>query len=607
MNLKMDKKSKQGVFRLIELAGEKKGLLIWATLFSSLSVLLSLLPYLSVYYVLVYLLENAASVTSDLNKAQLIRYAFMGLGGLVLGLALMYIGGMCSHVAAFRILYGIRMRLTEHIAKLPLGYFNRNSAGRIKKVVEHDVEKIEKFIAHQLPDLINAAVMLIVIAIAMLSLNLWMAVAAVGPVIIGMIAQYRMLSGTKGQENLRLYFDALENINTSAIQYVRGMSSIKVFGQTVRSFRKFYRDMEDYRDFSLKYTDRFQHGYVTYRVILLSLASFVFPIGVLLLSEEPNNIALSAVLIFFLVLSPGAAVPMFRLSSLASTLGMITESTRRVDEMLSELPISESENPKLPCDHNIVFNKVGFSYDTGVERIQALSGVSFKAKQNEITALVGPSGSGKSTIAQLIPRFWDVEEGTILIGSVNVKEIETKKLMDVVSFVFQDNFLFFDTIYANIAIGNPKASKEEVYAAAEAAQCKEFIDRLPYGYDTRIGEGGIYLSGGEEQRLSVARALLKNAPILVLDEATAFADPENEYKMQIAMQELIRGKTVIMIAHRLSTIRHAHNIVVMNKGSVEESGSHNDLLRTGGLYSRLWEAYTNASEWRIEMKKEIMP
>lgn len=597
-------KSKQGLFRLIELAGEKKGLLIWAALFSSLSVLLSLLPYVSVYYVLSGLLRQAA-VAAPPDGAQLIRYAMLGLGGLVLGLLAMYIGGMCSHIAAFRILYGIRMRLAEHIAQLPLGYFSRNSAGKIKKVVERDVEKIEKFIAHQLPDLINSAVMLVVIAVSMFALNPWMALAGLLPMIIGLFAQYRMMSGSQGQENLRAYFDAMENINTSSIQYVRGMPSIKVFGQTVRSFRKFYSDMENYRDFSLNYTDRFQHGYVTYRVLLLSLASFVFPIGVLLLSQEPQNIALAAVLIFFLVLSPGAAVPMFRLSSLASTLGVISEAARRVDEMLDEPTIPEVEKPKRPVTHSLAFRQVGFSYDSGSTRVQALQHVEFVAREGEVTALVGPSGSGKSTIAQLIPRFWDVDEGSISIGGVDVREMELKTLMDTVSFVFQDNFLFFDTVYANIAAGNPSASREAVYAAAEAAQCKEFIDRMPNGYETRIGEGGVYLSGGEEQRLSVARALLKNAPILVLDEATAYADPENEYKMQLALRELIRGKTVIMIAHRLSTIRHAQNIVVMNGGSVEETGQHEELLRVRGLYSRLWQAYSDSSGWQIETKERI--
>ncbi|WP_019424596.1 ATP-binding cassette domain-containing protein [Paenibacillus sp. OSY-SE] len=302
--------------------------------------------------------------------------------------------------------------------------------------------------------------------------------------LIGFICQYSMMAGNKAKAGMKEYFDALENINTSSIQYVRGMPSIKIFGQTVRSFRKFYDDMLRYRDFSVKYTDHFQNGYVSFKVVILSLATFVLPVGLLLISRDPNNMAFAAILIFFLVLAPGISTPIFKLSSFASTLSVIVEGVKRMDEIGKE----KTGNP--PSSHDIGFSEVSFSYG-GEGGIEVLKGINFTAPQGEITALVGPSGSGKSTIAQLIPRFWDVQKGSIAIGGVDIRDMRTNELMDTMSFVFQDTFLFSDTLYNIILAGRPTATKEEVYAAARAAQCHEFIERLPKAYDTLIGEGGV--------------------------------------------------------------------------------------------------------------------
>ncbi|MED1722012.1 ABC transporter ATP-binding protein [Brevibacillus parabrevis] len=598
----MKRKPKKGLTRLLELAGEKKTLMVCSAVLSTVSVFLLLVPYLSIYCVLAELLRHADDIAA-VDAAYVITWAVWGVVGLLLGYLFMYVGGMCSHIAAFRILYGIRVKLADHIGSLPLGYFNKNATGKIKKVVELDVERIELFIAHQLPDLINTAVMLVVIIVAMFSLDVWLALACIVPMVLGFAAQFSMMAGKKAKVGLKEYFDALESISTSSVQYVRGMPAIKVFGQTVHSFRKFYQDMLHYRDFSLRYTDNFERGYVSFKVILLSLATFFFPVGVYFLSKNPDHVAFAATLMLFLVLAPGISTPIFKLNSFASAMTTIAEGVNRIDDMLKEQPIPEPDNGHKPTGYDIAFQHVSFSYNEQGGN-EVLRDISFVAQQGKITALVGPSGSGKSTIAQLIPRFWDVQKGTISVGGVDIRAMKTGELMDAMSFVFQDTFLFSDTLYNNILAGRPSAAREDVYRAAKAAQCHTFIERLPKGYDTLIGEGGVHLSGGEAQRVSVARAILKNAPILILDEATAYADPENEYEMQLALGELIKGKTVLIIAHRLTTICEADQIIVLRDGTIEERGTHRELLARGGLYKNMWVAYTSSTDWTVDLRQE---
>lgn len=576
--------------------------MIWSGILSTVSVFLLLVPYLSIYYVMAELLGHASDI-SAVDASYIAWWALWGAGGLVLGYLFMYVGGMLSHIAAFRILYGIRVRLSDHIGTLPLGYFTKNATGKIKKIVELDVERIELFIAHQLPDLINTAVMIVVITVAMFSLDSALAVACLIPILIGFGAQYSMMAGKKAKAGLKEYFDALENINTSSIQYVRGMPSIKIFGQTVHSFRRFYADMLHYREFSLKYTDQFEKGYVSFKVILLSLATFFLPVGLFFLNDDPDDVAFATTLLFFLVLAPGISTPIFKLNSFASTLTVIVEGVNRIDGIFKETAIEEPTSGASPSTYDIEFHDVSFSYG-GEGGVEVLKGISFGAEQGKITALVGPSGSGKSTIAQLIPRFWDVQKGRITIGGVDIRQMRTNELMDTLSFVFQDTFLFSDTLYNNILAGRPTATKDEVHRAARAAQCHAFIERLPNGYDTLIGEGGVYLSGGEEQRVSVARAILKNAPILILDEATAYADPENEYHMQLALGELIKSKTVLIIAHRLTTICDAEQILVMKEGRIDGKGTHRELLSHCDLYKAMWAAYTSSTSWRVEHLRE---
>ena len=563
-------KKKKGLPRLFEIAGEKKGLLILAGVLSALSACCMLIPYLAVYQVLNNLLENAGEI-NNVDKEYLTDWGWIAFAGLIGGLLLLYGALMSSHMAAFRILYGLRVRLSEHIGRLPLGYLNNRSTGAIKKALEQNVEKIELFIAHTIPDLVNAAATVAVMFVLFFSLNGWMAAACLLAIVISILVQFSLMFGRKSKDFFRQYFDTSEQMSASAVQYVRGMPVVKIFGQTVASFRQFSQSIYAFKKYALHVCDTYQPGMVWFTVLLNSIVTFILPVGLLLLSREPGNVVLAGVYLFFIILGPGVAAPFHKL----------TQS---------------------PHKHDIRFEHVSFSYENTKEttRTEALKDISFTAHAGEITALVGPSGSGKSTIANLIPRFWDVTQGAIKIGGINIREIATGQLMDRVSFVFQDSFLFFDTLYENIRVGKPDATEEEVHAAARAAQCDEFIGRLPQGYQTLIGEGGVYLSGGEEQRVSVARAILKNSPILVLDEATAFADPENEYKMQLALQELIKDKTVIIIAHRLSSIISANQIIVLKEGEIVQKGVHAELSRKEGVYKKMWDAYTDAFQWTLK-------
>ena len=596
----MEKKQKKGVARLFEIAGERKGLLILAGILSAGSACCMLVPYLSVYQVANELLQNAGNI-SQADSGHMIRWGWIAFAGLTGGLLLLYASLMASHVAAFRILYGLRIKLAEHIGRLPLGYLNGTSTGAIKKTMEQNIEKIETFIAHTIPDLVNVLATVVIMFTLFFTLNGWIAAVCLLAIALGIGLQCTMMFGKAGQEFMQTYFDTQEKMSASAVQYVRGMPVVKIFGQSIRSFRQFNKEIEAYKTYALKVCDTYQPGMVVFMVLLNSIVTFILPVGLLILSGQPQNIAFAAVYLFFIILGPGVATPIYKLTFLGSSTKEIDEGVTRLDRIFSEKTMPESLNPQKPHGYDITFTDVSFAYENKTEatRTDALHHINFTARAGEITALVGPSGSGKSTIANLIPRFWDVEQGEIKIGGTNVKNIATEQLMDLVSFVFQDSFLFFDTIYENIRVGNPHATREQVIAAAQAAQCDEFIQHLPKQYDTIIGEEGVYLSGGEEQRISVARAILKNSPILVLDEATAFADPENEYKMQLAIQKLIRDKTVIIIAHRLSSILSANRIVVLKEGCVVQQGTHEELCQQEGVYKKMWDAYTDASQWTL--------
>ena len=595
------KKKKQGLSRLMEIAGQKKGLLFVAGLLSAGSAVCMLMPYWAVYEILRELLANGGNPQTA-DGAGMIRWGWTAFIGLMGGLVLLYAALMASHVAAFRILYGLRVRLSEHIGRLPLGYLTNTSTGAIKKTMEQNIEKIETFIAHTIPDLVNVVATVVVMFLLFFTLDGWMALVCLVVILASLFLQFSNFMGKKAREFTHTYFDAQERMSASAVQYVRGMPVVKIFGQSVRSFRRFNAEIEAYKTFALKCCDTYQNGMIAFAVLLNSMVTFLLPAGILLMQGNEESLAAATAWLFFIVMGPGVASPVYKLMFLGGSTREIDEGVQRIDHILEYKPVSEPDHPQTPVNYDIEFRHVTFAYENTEQqtRTEALHEVSFTAPQGQITALVGPSGSGKSTVANLIPRFWDVTQGEIRIGGISIRDIGTEKLMELVSFVFQDTFLFYDTLYENIAVGSPHATRQQVEAAAHAAQCHDFITRLPQGYDTRIGDRGVYLSGGEAQRVCVARAILKNAPILVLDEATAFADAENEHKMQQALQSLIRGKTVIVIAHRLSSIISADQIVVLKEGRVVQCGQHETLATTEGTYKKMWDAYTSAHQWKLE-------
>ena len=482
-------KKKKGLSRLFEIAGQRKGLLILAGLLSAGSAVCMLVPYWAVYEILKELLSNGSNL-SALDGTDMMRWGWIAFGGLVGGLILLYAALMSSHVAAFRILYGLRVRLSEHIGKLPLGYLNNTSTGAIKKTMDQNIEKIEGFIAHTIPDLVNVMATVVVMLVIFFSLDVWLTVVCLAVVVLSLFLQFSNFMGKRAREFMGIYYDAQEKMSASAVQYVRGMPVVKIFGQSVRSFRQFNAEIQAYKTFALKCCDTYQNGMIAFTVLLNSMVTFILPMGILLMQASPQSLSLAVVWLFFIIMGPGMASPVYKLTFLGGNTRDIDEGVNRIDRILEKKPVPEPVHPQVPAAYDVEFRHVSFSYENTEQgtRTEALRDVSFIAPQGKITALVGPSGSGKSTVANLIPRFWDVEQGKICIGGADIRQIPTAKLMDMVSFVFQDTFLFYDTLYENIAVGSPDATKEKVIAAAKAAQCHDFIERLPQGYETRIGD-----------------------------------------------------------------------------------------------------------------------
>lgn len=597
------KKEKRDISSLVKRTGEKQSLFLLGILLSVIGTLVQLVPFLSIYHVMSELLHHL-STKEVFNAALMIHWAVYGLIGLLIGLLCTYLGGMLCHTFAYRTICTLRLKLLEHIGCLPLGYVKNNSVGKTRQILETDTDQLETYLSHQMPDLISTVTMLLVLFIGMFYLNVWLALAALLPIVIGFAAMAADLVKLMKSGAVQQNFNALERINSSAMQYVKGMPTIKIFGQTVKSFRSFYDDIMGYRDFALKMTELIRPSYVRFRLFILSVASFVTPAALLLWLKNPQDSSLAASILFFFILSPAVSVPLLKLRNFAESNNVINESVSRIYALLDESVLVETEGNRIPLGADVCFDHVRFSYSK--EGGNVLDDISFVAKQGEITALVGPSGAGKSTIAELIPRFWDVQSGRISFGGVNIRDMKTQTLMENMSFVFQSSFLFDDTVYNNIAMGKVNATKEEVEAAAKAAQCHDFILHLPEGYHTKMGNDGTFLSGGEKQRIAIARAILKNAPLLIMDEATSSADAENEYKLQQAMSELIKNKTVIVIAHRLKTIQNANQILVIKSGKIVESGTHEELLVKQGLYNEMWKNSLSSATWQIASGKEAL-
>ncbi len=595
-------KKKEGISRLLEIAGEKTGLLALSSVLSFISALLQLVPFIAIYFITAEILNNAADPTA-INVAHLNAWGWGTLASLVLFTLIFFASIMASHVAAFRIIYTLRLSLCRYLARLPLGYHTNNASGVIQKTLQMNVENTEQFIAHQLPDFITAAVTPLLIFAALFWLDWRLALVCLIPIVFCFVIQFLWFFSAKSKDNMKMYQDKLEQMNAAGVEYIRGMPAVKVFGLTVDSFLSFRNAILGYRDWAIRFSIAHRHNFTLFMTVLTSLGTFILPISGMIFSKQPQDLAFALTLILFLLIAPGLALSVLKITYLGGQMRMISEGVNRIDAIFDQKPIAEptATTAKIPSKSNLSFYEVSFSYQdhNAAIRNKALDNVSFNAPEGCITALVGPSGSGKSTIGSLAARFWDPDQGSITIGDIDLREMGTDTLMQNLSFVFQDSHLFYDTIEENIRMGNKNASQEQLLAVAKAACCDEFIKQLPKGYQTKIGEEGVYLSGGQTQRICIARAILKDAPILILDEATAYADPENEQKIEQALQVLIHNKTVIIIAHRLSTIQHAEQIIVINEGKIEGSGTHAELLSRNGLYSRMWLAHNQAVAWQI--------
>ncbi|MDR1135905.1 MAG: ABC transporter ATP-binding protein/permease [Clostridiales Family XIII bacterium] len=588
---------KRGMARLWQLALRKKTLVLCSCIISVISVAVSFSPYIAIYYIIREMVVCLPDL-SVMDAPLMIRLGWLACGGAVAAIVLNFSALMFSHVAAFTSLYDLKLAFTRHIASLPLGFHSVNSTGKLRKIVDENIEKLEGFIAHQLPDLAGSIAMPIITLIILFVFDWRLGLASLVPIILSYGIQMLAYGNKASQVFIEKYQSALEDMNNAAVEYVRGISVVKAFNQTLFSFRRFHETIVNYGRFVIDYTMAFETFMELFMAIINHVYLFLLPVVILLLGGADDYGDFVLAVLFYLIFTLSLSTSFTKLLYVSQTGRQIADGIERMDNILDISPLPEAENPQTTDTYSVSFENVTFTYNDENEAV-ALSNVNLAARQGEITALVGPSGSGKTTLAHLIPRFYDVAEGAIKIGGVDIRKMSSEYLMSVVGFVFQDVFLFKQSILDNILIGDRNATREQAIAAAVAAQCHEFVSRLPDGYDTVIGAKNVHLSGGEEQRIVIARAILKNAPILVLDEATAFADPENEQKIQLAISELMKEKTVIIIAHRLSTVRGADKIVVVDKGRVVEEGGHEELVDAGGRYSRMWEQYSSAVNWSL--------
>ena len=593
-------KPKTGLARCMELASNKKGLIFISAILSSLASIASFIPYIAVYFIIRSILQVYPNLNS-LDVNEVIGYGWLALGGIIANILLYFLAIFCSHLAAFGTLYELKVKFAEHITKIPLGYHLTIGSGRLRKIMDENIESVEGFIAHQFPDFVASVTAPIVMVILLFAIDWRFGIASLVGIILAFIVQFMGYGSGAMKENMGKYQIALEDMNNASVEYVRGMPVVKAFNQTANSFEQLKHAISQYTEWVLKFSLGWQNCMPAFTTIINNIYLVLIPVGILIGTNAVNQKEFLMTFIFYLLFVPAVAGILNKIMYVSESFMQINGNVARMDEIFNIPVLKDTQISKTFDNDNVTFDNVSFSY-TGKENELAIKNVSFEAKQGEITAIVGLSGGGKSTIANLISRFWDVTSGSIKIGNVDVREVGTNDLMKHISFVFQDIFLFKQSIFDNIRMGNPNATKEQVISASKAAQCHDFISKLPNGYDTVVGTQGIHLSGGERQRIAIARAIIKDAPIIVLDEATAFSDPENEYLIQKAFEKLMQDKTVIMIAHRLSTIRNANKIIVMENGRLIESGKHNDLIQKNGCYAEMWKHYTEAIDWKVQTK-----
>ena len=572
--------------------GKRKVLLPAAMLLSALSALAGMLPYILIWLIVRELLEHG-EITSSGN---VVTYAWWAAGMAVASIVLYFAALMSSHLAAFRVESNLRKEAMRQIVRMPLGFFDINTSGRIRKIIDDNAGVTHSFWHIMLPDLAATFLVPLVAAILIFVFDWILGLACIVPVIIAMLVMGFMMNA-EGRQFMKSYMTSLEEMNTEAVEYVRGIPVVKVFQQTIYSFKNFHRCIMNYNKMVFGYTRMWEKPMSLYTVIINGFVFFLAPLAILLIGYSGNYASVLLNFFLFVLITPVFSQSIMKSMYLNQALGQASEAIGRLENLVAYEHLTVVEHPQPVKEFSIQFEKVSFSYPGANQK--AVDDVSFTIPQGNTVALVGASGGGKTTIARLVPRFWEATEGKVLIGGINVREIAPEELMKYISFVFQNTKLFKTSLLENIKYGNPDATMEEVERAVDMAQCREIINKLPLGLNTKIGTEGTYLSGGEQQRIVLARAILKNAPIIVLDEATAFADPENEHLIQQALKELTKGKTVLMIAHRLSSITDADNILVIDKRKIAEQGTHANLLGKQGIYYHMWNEYQQSVRWTI--------
>ncbi len=587
------KKKKGNLAELMQYAGKHRYLTYSSWVLSVISAALALVPFVYIFFIIKEVIE----VAPDFSQAT--NIVFNGWMAVIFALAsiLIYVGAlMCSHLSAFRIAGNMRKKTMQHISELPLGFIGEAGSGKVRRIVNDSSAATETYLAHQLPDMAGAVATPLGMIVMLFLFDWRFGLICLLPVILGFACMWKM-AGPKMAQDMKAYNNALEDMNNQAVEYVRGVPVVKTFGQTVRSFKKFQGSIDNYYDYCVSYCKKCRPSMILFTMFINSAFAFLISLALILAGGEAIAMNTLMNFIFYVIFTPILTTSLMKVLYMSENGMVVADALQRVHSILDLKPLLEPVKGETPEDNSVEFSGVSFRYSNA--ETDALSNVSFKVNAGQTVAFVGPSGGGKTTVAGLISRFWDVREGSVKIGGVNVKNIKHEELMNNVSYVFQDSKLLKTSILENVRLSKPHASEAEVLNALHKAQCDDIIAKLPQGIHTVIGTKGVYLSGGEQQRIAIARVMLKNAPIIVLDEATAFADPENEALVQKAFAELSKDKTVIMIAHRLTTVRNAEKIFVLKDGQIEDAGTHDELVKSGSLYAKMWKDYQTSIGWKV--------
>lgn len=586
-------KGKGNLSVLMEYAGRRRVLTYLSWVLSAVSALTALVPFIFVWLIVREVIEangNFAAVQGSLSV-----YGWWAVGSALISMLVYFAALMCSHVAAFRVAGNMRKRAMRHIGALPVGFMNSLGSGRVRRIVNESSGATETYLAHQLPDMVGAFATPVGMIVLLFVFDWRLGLLSLIPTVLGFIIMSKM-TGKDMARKMKEYQSALENMNNEAVEYVRGVPVVKTFGQTVFSFKRFKGSIDSYHTWVVAYTKSLMWPMVAFTTAINCVFVPLIIAGLCFTAGGVDG-AFLLNLIFYIIFTPIISVTLMKVMFMSENNMIVSDALQRIDGILAIKPLPEPAEPQMPQDNSVAFENAVFAYD-GADR-NAIDGITLDVKAGETVALVGPSGGGKTTAAGLVARFWDTASGAVKVGGVNVKDIDRQTLNDTVAYVFQDSKLLKTSIFENVRMGRPSATREEVLAALHNAQCDDILNKFPHGVDTVIGSKGVYLSGGEQQRIAIARVMLKNAPVLVLDEATAFADPENEAAVQRAFERLANGRTVIMIAHRLTTVQNADKIYVLKDGKVAEEGTHAWLMEQNGLYHDMYDEYRTSIAWKV--------